>query len=983
MLFPVPPWLPILNRAAAVVLFWSFAGLGVWWRRVDRERQRLAERERSAPVLREREENLRLALQAARMVAWEWDLSSGRAKLSENASDFFPCASHDFEVEAKDGFSVIHPDDRPKLEAVIEKAVAERGSYQFVCRYNTPAGAPERWLEVHGCVGYDDANRPVKIRGVSQEITERKRAEEALRAQHTQLGVLAKVAGRLVMSDQPAELLGPVFKDLADELGFELYFNYMTGPVPRELELESSGGLSPELQLQYRFIPFGAYLCGYVAETGTPLVLEDLQHSDFEGSGPLKATGTQAYAGFPLIAHGRLLGTLAFGTSQRTSFTADELQLMKTLSDQVAAVLERGHLDRKLRESEERFRVLVETASQAVWETNREGKVVEDSPSWRAYTGQTVDEWVGHGWVDAVHPDERALAEKRWSDAVRDKTPVDSEFRLRSPGGWRWTNVRAAPILEPDGSVVKWTGMNLDISDRKAAEAALRESEERFRTLTDNIAQLVWMADASGGLVWYNKRWFDFTGAKLEELQGTGWQKVFHPDHAARVEQNFRLKMRAGEPFEDSFPLRGKDGTYRWFLCQAVPIHGENGEVLRWFGTNTDITAEREVELALKEGDRRKDEFLAMLAHELRNPLAPIRTAVKVLDMTEGNSPEAVRTREMIARQVAHMSRMIDDLLDVSRIARGKVELRKDRCDVVKIVRDVASDYRPSLDQGGIELSVVVPDEPLWVSGDHTRLSQIVGNLLHNAGKFTDAGGKVEVRVEADHTVNKAVVIVCDTGIGMEPSMLTRVFETFSQADRSLERSRGGLGLGLALVKGLVELHGGSVEAHSEGPGKGSRFTVRLPLSSARAVRNCPRPADRALQPVNGTMRVLVIEDNPDAANILKELLVLMGYSAEVAYAGPTGLEAARELRPDVVLCDLGLPGMDGFAVAKALRADPATLGTYLIAQTGYGKAEDRRRAREAGFDLHMTKPIDPTELERVLASVAARGSGSHRLPVQ
>jgi PAS domain S-box-containing protein len=638
----------------------------------------------------------------------------------------------------------------------------------------------------------------------------------------------------------------------------------------------------------------------------------------------------------------------------------------------VMDVTDRREMERALREGEARFRQLVESLPQLVWAWRPDGYCDYLSPQWLGFTGQRVPEHLGDGWLDAVHPDDRIRTTMAWQAAMVERAPYDLEYRLRrADGSYRWFHARAAGLRDVEGHVVRWFGTSTDIHDRKLAEEGLRDAEERFRTLADNIAQLAWMADGGGAIFWYNKRWFDYTGATLEEMREAGWQQLHHPEHLVRVVEKMRRCFAAGAAWEDTFPLRGQDGSYRWFLSRAIPIRDQTGKVLRWFGTNTDVTAQREVEDALKEADRRKDEFLAMLAHELRNPLAPIRTAVQVLNLVGSDSADEVRMREMIERQVVHMTRLIDDLLDVSRIAQGKVQLRMSRCDLVGIVRDVTEDYRPILEGGGLALSVDLAHEPLWLEGDHTRLAQVIGNLLHNANKFTGAGGVISLRLEADRAANTAVVSIRDTGVGIEPAMLTRVFEPFVQADASLDRSRGGLGLGLALVRGLVQLHAGTVDAHSDGLGRGSTFTLRLPLE--QVAQATPAAAAHGAAEQRGGLRVLVIEDNRDAADSLKDLLTLLKYDVEVAYTGPAGLEVAQSFRPEVVLCDIGLPGLDGFAVARALREGEATRCSYLIAQTGYGQDEDQRQAREAGFDRHLSKPIDLKELQRILTGLVTR----------
>ncbi len=372
----------------------------------------------------------------------------------------------------------------------------------------------------------------------------------------------------------------------------------------------------------------------------------------------------------------------------------------------------------------------------------------------------------------------------------------------------------------------------------------------------------------------------------------------------------------------------------------------------------------------VQEAGRRKDEFLAMLGHELRNPLAPVRNALQILRLRGDEPATREWARQMMDRQVTHMTRLVDDLLDVSRITRGKVLLRQERADLVPLVRAAVEDHRAALESAGLKVEYASPPEPVWVTGDPTRLAQVVDNLLTNAAKFTDGGGRVGVRLTADAKAGRATVAVRDTGIGIEPDLLPHLFETFMQADRSLDRSRGGLGLGLALVKGLIELHGGRVRAESAGPGQGATFTFWLPLASAA-------PPDlesgSGEHPLGLGRRVLVVEDSRDTALSLKMLLEMAGHQVALAHTGREGVEAARRERPEVVLCDLGLPEMDGFAVARHLRRDPATAEAWLIAVSGFAQEEDQQRALEAGFDRHLTKPVDPGKMLKLLAGLPAR----------
>ncbi len=421
-----------------------------------------------------------------------------------------------------------------------------------------------------------------------------------------------------------------------------------------------------------------------------------------------------------------------------------------------------------------------------------------------------------------------------------------------------------------------------------------------------------------------------------------GRKKTEQELRQARNEQEDRVRERTAELEQTNRALRTEIQT-RAHLEAELRKHAEE----------------------LAETDRRKDEFLAMLAHELRNPLTPIRNAIQLLN-ARGDDPHTVNwVRDLLNRQVAHLTHLVDDLLDAARIVQDKIRLRLERVDLAEIVRSVAEDHRAALEAADVRLLLAIPNKPIWVQGDAVRLAQVTGNLLNNAGKFTDAGGIVSVQLE-ETASERAAVTVADTGVGIEPDLLPRLFDKFTQSDRSLARSKGGLGLGLALVRGLIELHGGTVRAHSDGPGHGAAFRYELPMDHSEPVSHY-EPA--ATLGNSRCYRILVIEDNHDAADSLRLLLQYIGHEVEVAYNGPDGVQCAKQLHPDLVLCDLGLPGMTGFDVARALRNEPATATVRLIAVSGYGQDEDQRRARAAGFDDHLVKPLDLDVLQNKLKS--------------
>jgi signal transduction histidine kinase/ActR/RegA family two-component response regulator len=428
------------------------------------------------------------------------------------------------------------------------------------------------------------------------------------------------------------------------------------------------------------------------------------------------------------------------------------------------------------------------------------------------------------------------------------------------------------------------------------------------------------------------------------------------------------------------------NGSVGWGRTRAVGVYGSDGALIEWIGDVVDITEcqqidqERESRLErlcrdvgtlrqenakLVDVDRRRNEFLGVLSHELRNTLGPLRNGLYILEHAEEGTEQTRRARAVLSRQLDQLSRLVDDLLDVTRISRNKLSLRKQRLDLNEFLWCTLDDFRSAYDEAGVRLEFVAAPSAVWVHADAQRLAQIIGNLLHNAVKFTAAGGLVRVQVSADPNQTSASIHVMDSGLGFTPETASRIFEPFEQAVVSVGSTRGGLGLGLALVKGLTERHGGTVEVRSEGLGRGAEFVVRLPLDPSKGAAVEPS----AVSGEHIRRRVLVIEDNADAADTLREALEINGHEVVVAYDGVEGLAKAREFHADVVLCDLALPGMDGFDVARALRSDESLCGSHLVALSGFARAEDRHRAREAGFDVHVAKPPSLDQLEAILAN--------------
>jgi hypothetical protein len=617
--------------------------------------------------------------------------------------------------------------------------------------------------------------------------------------------------------------------------------------------------------------------------------------------------------------------------------------------------------------TEFQFRTIAESNVIGIMQYRYDGTLIKANDALLRMLGYTREEFemTGLSWR-RLTPPEWADADRKSLETLQSKGSVEAYEKeyFRKDGSRLPVYVGAANYK---GTRDEGIGYVLDISESKKAQAALRESEGQFRTLAENIPQLAWMANADGWIFWYNNRWFEYTGTTLDEMQGWGWEKVHHPDFLEAVKAKYHDQIvKRQVAWEDLFPLRSAGGEYRWFLSRAVPIRDRNGQIVRWFGTNTDITIQREAEEALELANRRKDEFLAMLAHELRNPLAPISTAAELLGRAGGDKDVVKKYSALIARQVRHMTDIVDDLLDVSRVTRGLVSIDKAELDIKDAVQSAIEQSKPLIESRGHTLSVRLAPEQAVVLGDRTRLIQVLTNLLNNAAKYTPLGGHIDLRMDIDGPC--VSISIADDGIGMDASFLPHVFDLFTQAERTPDRSQGGLGLGLALVRSIMTLHGGSVTANSEGPGKGSTFTMSLPLLArerdAAQGSVAAAPDGQASQPLT----ILIVDDNADAAESLAALLHTQGHAVTIRHDAQGALDETRILSPDALILDIGLPDMDGYELSRRLHGMAETRDALFIALTGYGQAHDRVLAKAAGFQHYFVKPVDMTALRRALA---------------
>ena len=635
-------------------------------------------------------------------------------------------------------------------------------------------------------------------------------------------------------------------------------------------------------------------------------------------------------------------------------------------------ITERRQTEEALRRKEALLRAVLDNSPDPIFLKDREGRLQLANRATFAVLGKPAEQAIGKTDLDLYDDPETGRAIMENDRRVMESGGMEVvEETVRASSGNRVYLSAKAPYRDEQGNVIGLIGVTREITKRKRVEEALRESERRFRLALHNAPVSVAVQDRDLRYVWaYNQR-----TAGPEEIVGKQDADLFTPEEAARLSVIKRRVLHEQVEVREQMWLDRPGG--RTFLdVYFEPIHDEAGNSVGVGIATVDLTAmkaaeeaAREANQRLEEADRRKNEFLAILSHELRNPLAPITTALYLLDHAPPGGELASRAKGIISRQVAQLSNLINDLLDVTRITRNKVQLQRERLELNEVVARTVEDNRALFEAAGVSLEWHPAARPLTVFADRTRVSQIVGNLLQNAAKFTSAGGHTRVSVDADGA--QAVVCVVDDGAGMDAETLAGLFQPFVQADHTLDRTRGGLGLGLALVKGLVELHGGTIQAASGGIGDGAQFEVRLPLE-AEALQPAEENVAAALKTPR---RVLIIEDNRDAADGLRAVLELAGHRVEMANNGVEGLARARAFRPEVVLCDIGLPGMNGYEVARACRADALLKDAFLVALSGYARPEDLRRSADAGFDRHLAKPPSIEALQVLLATAPAAGS--------
>jgi PAS domain S-box-containing protein len=878
-------------------------------------------------------------------------------------------------------YAVINADTRAPVED-ISQVVRRKGGH------GSSADRPvliakdgtERPIDRSAAPIRDSSNRIVGMVLTFRDVTEQRRREEQRNAR---LGVTQA----LIQSTTVQDAATGVLRAVCENVGWDLGFFWLVENERLECRAQWH---RPDLALaefaaescRHAFLP-GVGLPGRVWASGESTWIQVAPQDDnFPRLALATRFGLQSACAFPVTLGDRTLGVIEFFAQRLRVADVDLLEMLGSVAASFGQFIERKSTEDELRQSEEELSEFFENATVGLHWVGPDGRILRVNRAELDMLGYTREEYLGHSITD-FHVDQDVicdiLAKLRSGERL-----AEYPARLRCKDG----SIKDVLI----DSSVSWRGNEFvhtrcftrDITERKRAEIALADARSRLDAALAAGAIATWTWDIINNRLHADPKLAELFSLPPSEAAGgllDQYLQAIHPEDRQTVIGALDRAIKTGETYTADYRIVQRDGSIRWVTARGLAEVDGNGRPVRMPGVLVDITDRKRLEEELRirigqlrDNDRRKDEFLATLAHELRNPLAPIRNSLQILKMPRIDAAMVEQTRAMMERQVHHLVRLVDDLLDVSRVMRGKIELRKEPVELATVVVRAVETVQPLIEVQGHRLDLSLPKEPLLVEGDTVRLAQVVGNLLTNAAKYTDANGNIWVSAARDQ--DKAVLRVRDNGIGIAPDTLPHVFELFVQADHTTSKSQGGLGIGLTLAKNLSEMHGGTIEAHSAGLGMGCEFTVRLPLLAANAGLTTKPDQDLMPKTVATGHRLLVVDDNKDAASSLAILLRMRGHEVRVVHDGPAALEVAVSYLPNMIFLDIGMPGMDGYEVARRIRQRPGLESVMLAALTGWGQLADRERSRDAGIDHHLVKPVDSEALEAVLWGLTTRLSG-------
>ena len=883
------------------------------------------------------EARFRAGIEAVSSIVWTNDAQGMMAGEQAGWGKF---TGHDREGYQGYGWSrAVHPDDaQPTIDAWNE-AVAGRKTFVFEHRVRRSDGQWRR-CSIRAVPVLDDRGEISEWVGVHTDITDRRRAEQALRESQQRLeAVLDSISDGLLVLDREWRYV---------------YFSEQAARIAGVRREDMLGGGVWEL---------------YPHAEGTKF---------YDGYHEAVATGRAVhFEEFYPDPLNKWLECHCYPSSDGLTVYFRDVTARKQGEQEIVRLADESERRRRL------FDTALSNTADFIYTFDLDGRFTYANAALLALWQRNLPDVVGKDFHELDYPPELAdrLRQqiRRVIDAkqpVRDDTPYTSV-----PKGEREYEYILVPVLGAGGAVEAVAGSTRDITDRKRAEreiARLAAEADRQRRLYDtvltNTPDLAYVFGLDHRFTYANHALLAMWGRTWDGAIGRNCLELgYEPWHAAMHDREIEQVVATRQPVRGEVAFDGTNGR-RFYDYSFVPVIGAGGEVEAVAGTARDVTEARRSRETLErqaaelsDADRKKDEFLATLAHELRNPLAPLRNGLQIMKLAGGDAGAVEKSRSMMERQVGQMTHLIDDLMDLSRISRGKIALQKTRLRLADVVQDAVDTARPLVEERGHELVVGVPPEPLYVDADRTRLSQIFGNLLNNAAKYTDTGGRIRVAVERQGS--DVVVAVEDNGVGIPAHLLTTVFDMFAQVDRSLEKSQGGLGIGLNIVKKLVEMHDGSIVAESGGHGTGSRFVVRLPVVLT-VTTDTPDDHNGVQKVKPARRRILVVDDNEDGADSLAEMLRIMGNDTQKAHDGLEAVAVAAAFRPDVILMDIGMPRLNGYEACRRIRELTWGKNVIIVAQTGWGQEDDKRKSQDAGFNFHMVKPVDPAALEKMLAGL-------------
>lgn len=1047
--------------------------------------QDITERKRTEEALQDREQQLKIALQSAKLGTWHHDLLTGILSCSEQCKGNFGLPP-DAEFSHQTLFAALHPEDCERMQAAIHRAIEERTEYEVEERCFWPDGSLH-WLIARGRLIYDADGTPVRMVGVTLDITDRKRTEEALRQSEERFQLVAQATND-VMWD---------FNALTHEMWWSEQVQLLFGYRPEDLGTDMQGW----------------------AERVHPGDIERVQAHYETCMSSQECFWTDEYR---------------FRRADDSyAYILDRAYIIREVSGKAVRVVglmtditERKQAEEALRNSERLYRAIGETIDYGIWVCDPDGRNTYASESFLQLVGLTQEQCSEFGWADVLHPDDAPATIAAWKECARSGDLWDIEHRFRGvDGNWHSLLARGVPVRDENGEIICWAGINLDISRQKRAEAKLRESEERFRTLADSVPVLVWVNGVNGRCEFVNKAYLEFFGKTLEEVSGFGWRVDVHPDDQEQYMSAYLTALGDRKAFRAQVRVKRADGQYRWLDSYALPRFSPAGEFMGYIGTSPDITEIKEAEEALRQSEERfrlatravagvvydwdiqsgrvyrseglyqligvrpedapekrdwwlgrihpddltqlqsignsihsgseerfeseyrvrhedgrwinvwdcsylirdgngqlirivgstsditereqllarergareeaeaanriKDEFLAILSHELRSPLNPILGWTKLLRTRKFDEQARDKALETIERNAKLQTQLIEDLLDVSRILQGKTTLNVCPVNLASTIEAAIETVCLAAQAKEIHIQTQLDLEVEPISGDPSRLQQIVWNLLSNAVKFTPSGGSVDVRLEQVDAY--AQIQVKDTGKGIAKEFLPHVFDYFRQEDSTTTRTFGGLGLGLAIVRHLTELHGGTVQAESSGEGQGATFTVRIPRMATVARISPNHQPSTIILDLSG-LRVLAVDDEADMRDLVEFSLGEYGANVRVAASAAEALLILDEFKPDVLVCDIGMPEVDGYTLMRQVRAMSPEQGGRIpalseamplakrhevpaIALTAYAGEMNQQQAFAAGFQMHLSKPVESAELAKAIITLLRKDS--------